>query len=93
MKYLAISTIVLLSSLTGNLSAESAPCAHCEVIREYNKTHHQNFEYYDAYLQTLGVDRDGNETHLSDANNSKDVKDVKDSKKTSDDKPSQVAEK
>lgn len=90
MNYLVLSIIVAVNGLTCNLSAESASCARCEVIREYNKTHHENFEYYDTYLQTLGLDRNGNESYLSDANNSKDVKDAT---KTLDDKPSQVAEK
>lgn len=47
MKYLlALSLIPLF------LSAEPV-CKKCEVIREYNKDHPGDFEYYDDYLKSL----------------------------------------
>lgn len=42
-----------LFSLSSNfvLAMEEPVCEKCEVIREYNKTHHKNYEYYEDYLK------------------------------------------
>lgn len=34
-----------------NAVAEEKVCHRCEQIREYNKDHHQNYEYYEDYLK------------------------------------------
>lgn len=34
-----------------SFAKEEGTCEKCEVIREYNKTHHKNYEYYDDYLK------------------------------------------
>ncbi len=35
------------------LLAEEPVCKKCEVIRDYNKSHPGDFEYYDDYLESL----------------------------------------
>ena len=61
MKQCFFIAINVFTALTVNIYAEGATCNHCQVIREYNKTHHENFEYYDTYLESMGVDREGND--------------------------------
>lgn len=48
-KSLFFSSIFLLIS---ELHAEPV-CPKCEAIREYNKTHHKNYEYYEDYLKEV----------------------------------------
>ena len=42
---------MLLLSAAAGVHAEEAVCPRCEEIREYNKTHHKNYEYYEDYLK------------------------------------------
>lgn len=52
----SIYSIVLVGALTTltppSSYADEPVCHRCEEIREYNKTHHQNFEYYEDYLKS-----------------------------------------
>lgn len=42
--------VFFISSISGALSASNgAVCTKCEEIREYNKTHHQNYEYFEDF--------------------------------------------
>jgi len=40
------------------LQAKEQVCLHCEEIREYNAKHHENFEYYETYLESLNAKKD-----------------------------------
>lgn len=54
-----------LFAVTANFTfvqGDDGVCKKCEVIREYNKTHHKNYEYYDDYLK----DNENNENDLED---------------------------
>lgn len=51
MRYIAgILSILGIFGMTSTLSAGPGLCTKCDRIREHNKTHHKNYEYYDDYL-------------------------------------------
>lgn len=33
------------------VESDEPVCAHCAEVREYNKEHHKNYEYFDDYLK------------------------------------------
>lgn len=46
-----LSFLILGMSFLGIVSADEPVCPRCESIREYNKTHHKNYKYYEDYLK------------------------------------------
>lgn len=59
MRNLIKMTLILSFTMCANsvgmvaLHAEGAVCHKCEEIREYNKTHHKNYDYYEDYLKEV----------------------------------------
>lgn len=51
MKKLMLSLFFMAPLISIAAHAEEAVCHRCEEIREYNKTHHKNYEYYEDYLK------------------------------------------
>lgn len=49
--WLSVGTMIAATITTTGLQASGGVCFHCEEIREYNKTHHKNYEYYEDYLK------------------------------------------
>lgn len=49
--------LFLLLSLPCVLSSEEPVCKKCEVIREYNKEHPGDYEYYEDYLDAEGKNK------------------------------------
>lgn len=43
-----------MSMMVGATLQASGVCLHCEEIREDNKLHHKNYEYYEDYLKDSG---------------------------------------
>lgn len=50
MKYQFLSLALTALSVSSNLFSEPV-CHKCEIIREYNKEHPGDYEYYDDYLE------------------------------------------
>lgn len=48
---ITVSIIMISFAGASFLHSGDGICHRCEEIREYNKTHHQNYEYYEDYLR------------------------------------------
>ncbi len=48
-KKMTVAVLSLLCLSAVSLQAESSGCARCDDIREYNKEHHKNYNYYEDY--------------------------------------------
>lgn len=44
-------TLLICTLFNASLSAANGVCFHCEEIREHNRLHPHNYEYYEDYLE------------------------------------------
>lgn len=50
-KMMLLSGIAMITSTGASVHGEGSSCPRCDDIREYNKTHMNNCEYYEDYLK------------------------------------------